>query len=568
MVPSLSVLWSALSLAGLAYALPPRNTSQTIVWQACPELNTNISILNDNVGSNTIFDCGTLTVPLDYTDPTSAPLDLALFKVNATREPVLGTVLINFGGPGGTGALNLPVFGGAFQKIIGEQYNLLSWDPRGTGKTIPFTCNVTALTAGTQNMQRRDDSTLAHMNLTAYFLNGGWDFAGEVADQCYRDGNATGPYISTTFVARDMMRIVDALGEDGLLRYYGWSYGTALGSYVAAMFPDRMERVLLDGNVNPHDYQSGTYGNFLIDADKAFNAFLQECLNNKPDCDLAMYVNANSTQDMLNAINLVLSPLAANASTGNTAFLTYLSTESIAYSNLYYPSTWPQLASTITSILNGSAAETSPTTSTSTSPSVEPYDLSELSIYGIRGADAVWRTESAAEYLPQVEFQDTVSSFDSSYYGMWISARWKIPTKEQYTGNFSVKTKHPILYINGEFDPVTPLVSAYNASQSFTGSVVLPHSGYGHGIVINPSTCVHGYVQAYFANGTLPPVGTHCTPDKGPWELAQAATGGASNGSSASSTPTPSTYVSGGSILRLSSSSVGLILLCAMINVL
>lgn len=37
----------------------------------------------------------------------------------------------------------------------------------------------------------------------------------------------------------------------------GFSYGTALGTTVAAMFPDRMDKIVLDGNLNPSEYWSG-----------------------------------------------------------------------------------------------------------------------------------------------------------------------------------------------------------------------------------------------------------------------------------------------------------------------
>jgi hypothetical protein len=76
-----------------------------------------------------------------------------------------------------------------------------------------------------------------------------------------------------------------------------------------------------------------------------------------------------------------------------------------------------------------------------------------------------------------------------------------------------VKTKTPILYVNGAYDPVTPLVNAYNASATFEGSVLLTHSGYGHGLFASPSKCAAAYTQAYFKNATLPPNGTHCEPD-------------------------------------------------------
>lgn len=63
-----------------------------------------------------------------------------------------------------------------------------------------------------------------------------------------------GELIGTAFVARDMMEIVEALDEDGMLRYWGLSYGTVLGATAAAMFPDRIDKMLLDGVANPETY--------------------------------------------------------------------------------------------------------------------------------------------------------------------------------------------------------------------------------------------------------------------------------------------------------------------------
>lgn len=311
---SLILALTAIILSTAANALPAQ---RGIDWQPCPELNRNISTLRGVEG--TPFDCAKLSVPLDYTNPESEPLDLDLFRVNATREPVLGTVLINFGGPGGTGAENLPVWAAELAANIGEQWNLLSWDPRGTGKTIPFDCKIEDPRIP-RRTRKRDTDVLVSGNLTEYFLNEGWETAGVIADACYTAMNGTGSYIGTAFVARDIMEIVDALGEVGLLRYYGWSYGTALGSYVAAMFPERIERVVLDANLNPHDYQIGHFGDTFVDADKALSAFLEECLKNKDECALARYTNANETADLLRPFNQLLTPAAANASTSTEAW--------------------------------------------------------------------------------------------------------------------------------------------------------------------------------------------------------------------------------------------------------
>lgn len=60
-----------------------------------------------------------------------------------------------------------------------------------------------------------------------------------------------------------------------------------------------------------------------------------------------------------------------------------------------------------------------------------------------------------------------------------IATQWKLEAKERYTGDFRVKTKHPMLVIGNTYDPTTPLRSARNISESFEGSVVLEHGGYG-----------------------------------------------------------------------------------------
>lgn len=63
--------------------------------------------------------------------------------------------------------------------------------------------------------------------------------------------------IGTAYVARDIKSIANALGEDGLIRYLGYSYGTLLGATTAAMFPRSIDRMVLDGNINPTDYYRG-----------------------------------------------------------------------------------------------------------------------------------------------------------------------------------------------------------------------------------------------------------------------------------------------------------------------
>ncbi len=299
------------------------------------------------------------------------------------------------------------------------------------------------------------------------------------AEACYSTMNATGELIGTAFVARDMVEIIDALGEDGLLRYWGLSYGSLLGSTFAAMFPERVERMLLDAVINPHDYTAGHWGNYAVDADKTLLAFLEECVKAKDRCALAEYTGLTTAEDLLEAINARLDPLLQNATTSPEGWLAYYSAKQYVYSRLYWPQLWPRLAEIMTSFLNGTLTDLLPLFQPPTPE--KPYNLGIDSINGIRCSDALWRASSPEDILDQVEYQATVSeSFsDVGYEHTWICAAWRMEAKERYTGNFSAKTRFPILFINGAFDVATPLVSAFNASAGFEDSVVLTHNGYG-----------------------------------------------------------------------------------------
>lgn len=563
---SLTFALTALSLSTAASALAHTRDEKSIKFQPCPELNARITTVNGVEGTS--FDCAKLSVPLDYTNPDSEPLELDLFRVNATEEPVLGTVLINFGGPGGTGAENLPIWADEARDNIGAQWNLLSWDPRGTGNTIPFQCNLTAQLGTITTPQKRDVGTLLSTNLTEVFLNGGWEAAGQLADYCSSEANETATLIGTAFVARDMIEIVDALGEDGLLRYYGWSYGTALGSYAAAIFPERVERMVLDGNMNPRDYQAGHYGEFADDTDEAFTGFLQACFDAMDDCALYSLVQPNTTQNLLDAINLVLTSFAQNATSSTEAYTSYLSLKSIFILPLYFPRIWPDFAETLASLLNGT---TSSTPASNSAPEV--YGTAQNAVVGIRASDATFIANSSEEYLAQVKYQATVSPGfgDISYWSLWPSAQWRMHARERYWGNFNVTTKTPILYINGEFDPVTPLVNAQKASAGFEGSMVLPHSGYGHGIFAHPSQCVARYVQAYFKDATLPGDDVHCKPDMSLLQVWKASVQGRENGSTSGGDGNSTLADLEGAAIR-GSTSVGLaiaaVLMVAAMNVL
>lgn len=91
--PAFIILLYALSFA-LAQPI-----SERIEWFECDNLYTN--------ASSVPITCGTLTVPLDYTDIKSNKTHiLDLIKTPAEDGPSNGTIVLSFGGPGVNAFIN------------------------------------------------------------------------------------------------------------------------------------------------------------------------------------------------------------------------------------------------------------------------------------------------------------------------------------------------------------------------------------------------------------------------------------------------------------------------------
>nr|XP_036588199.1 TAP domain-containing protein [Colletotrichum truncatum]KAF6799340.1 TAP domain-containing protein [Colletotrichum truncatum] len=253
-----------------------------INWSECAEFNTTEPI-----------QCANLTVPLDYTQPNSSKtIELQLLRIPAARQPSKGSILFNFGGPSIAGRPSLVQSAGSIRNSTSQYHDLVTFDPRGTGNTIPISCfeneaerNAVILNnpkawsslAAPYFWAKSTDSTPSRL----------WAATKLYVDKCYEKNKELGGVYGTAFVARDMMQIVDALGEDGLLRYWGGSYGTLLGQTAAAMFPERIDRMVLDGNLNGHEYYHAQDDEQWADSDKAFSAIFKSCVAKPSECLLA-----------------------------------------------------------------------------------------------------------------------------------------------------------------------------------------------------------------------------------------------------------------------------------------
>jgi pimeloyl-ACP methyl ester carboxylesterase len=117
---------------------------------------------------------------------------------------------------------------------------------------MPFSCYTDVISRSYNSVPLNSDSSDVAAGM-------GWAQATIWDQNCYNSQNLTGSLIGTAFVVRDMFQVLDALNEDGMLRYWGVSYGSILGATAAAMFPDKVDKLIIDGVVNPHEYYSNRY---------------------------------------------------------------------------------------------------------------------------------------------------------------------------------------------------------------------------------------------------------------------------------------------------------------------
>ncbi|MDQ0604036.1 pimeloyl-ACP methyl ester carboxylesterase [Streptomyces canus] len=225
------VMTGAVGLALLSAGLPTATThrdgpdlsrfyDQKVRWSKC-----------EGMEAPKDLQCGKVTVPLDYAKPTSGTLQLALARYRATGKP-RGSVLLNFGGPGGAGVSELASSGNEFMGLA-KGYDVVSFDPRGVGRSSPVSCGdgTDEALAATEG---GDDPRALLRQLK------------RVAAACAEHSGPVLRHIGTVNASRDM-DVMRAALDDKKLNYLGFSYGTRLGAVYAAQFPKKVGRLVLDG---------------------------------------------------------------------------------------------------------------------------------------------------------------------------------------------------------------------------------------------------------------------------------------------------------------------------------
>ena len=214
----------------------PSAVDKVVDWQACsdPTLQSFGAV------------CGTVTVPVDYSKPHGKKIQLAVSMVRHTvpDSQYQGVMLVNPGGPGGSGLIYSILQSFVAQRRGGDAYDWIGFDPRGVGSS----------SAGAQLpavlLPRRPAAVRSRP--TALWQPGCKRSAGYAKSCAQKNDADLLNNMKTTDSAKDMDSIRKALGQQ-VINYYGFSYGTYLGQVYATLFPTHVRRMVLDTNVDPRN---------------------------------------------------------------------------------------------------------------------------------------------------------------------------------------------------------------------------------------------------------------------------------------------------------------------------
>jgi pimeloyl-ACP methyl ester carboxylesterase len=488
----LAVLVCAVAfVAACASATPELATARRIAWSSCYEPATHL-------------ECARVAVPLDWNHPAGKQIELAVIRRRASngRERI-GSLFFNWGGPGVAGVPKVRTMAPQLDAIGKGRFDVVSWDPRGTGESAPIECFASE--------QKRlsfwggDWSVPTTTTQSSHYITHATAFVQRCAS---RSGELLA-HLTTADTVRDLDYLRQLAG-DAQLNYRGISYGTFLGQTYAAMFRGRVRAMVLDGVLDPVAFTNGTAGSIatnIADADLVFDKFLSLCQNAGSRCALA---GRGPVAPRVRA-------LLARLRRAPIGTLTYGDTLFVLWLRLGSPAEWPALAVQLEAADrgDGSALE-------KTAHDAKGFVLNALdSAVALQCADKPFPPRPGPQAWPGVIGRLSDVSFISGPVNGWLlwapCASWPARSDERFTGPWNVHTHDPILVIGTRFDPNTAYGAAVAAAKRLGNAVLLTHDGYGHTSDADPSTCVDRAMAAYFVNLVVPPRGTVCPSNQLPF---------------------------------------------------
>jgi pimeloyl-ACP methyl ester carboxylesterase len=461
----------------------PAPAPAALVWTACGEGG---------------WECATLSVPLDYADPTGPTIDLALTRLPA-GDPArrIGVLLYIAGGPGENPVGILHEIGTfLFPDETRARFDIVGVDPRGVGASGQIDCRVDLDAYLAIDPSPDDDAE------REAWLAGGRG----VAAACAAHAGALLPYLGSENVVSDLERVRLALGEQELSAL-GVSYGTSVGARYADRYPDRVRALALDSAL-PSSVDGATLlPQWVAGYERSFDAFLADCAA-ALTCPFHAGGDPGAAFDALMTA-LDAAPLQVASESGGTRLVGQHAVLDAVDRTLSAPTSWPQLASALSAAVHGDGSAV-------LALADERNGCQPDGTYGPFGAflavsclDIPFSPDPAA-YEALAAKAATIAPRLGAYYATQVlpCAFWPAsPTPA--AGPPVAHGAPPILVIGATVDTQDPYQWSVDMAAQLESGLLLTREGSGHPSYFG-SLCVENAVNAYLVDLTLPAPGTTC----------------------------------------------------------
>ncbi len=457
--------------------------SQQVDWQDCGDG----------------FECATVQVPLDYEDAGAGTVDLALRKAPATSDSDrIGTLFLNPGGPGGSGIDYVDLFLPDVSADLRARYDIVGFDPRGVGTSDPVEC-LSDTELDTFIAYDPDPDTGVEVRRATNLVR-------QLGQGCEQNTGALAAHVSTIEVAKDLDVLRAVVGDD-TLHYYGASYGTSIGATYAELFPDTVDRMVLDGALDPllsiQDLNLQQAEGF----ETALRAYVADCLASG-DCPLG-----SSETEVIDRIGDFLESLDANpiqTSDPERPLTRSLGFYGIAVT-LYNESSWTYLTQALPPAFDGDGSVL----------------LALADFYVDREGGAYTTNSTEVNYavncldhpvdisVPEIEASEPEYERVSPVFGRVFAwsllgcSNWPIEaTQEPLT--IDAAGAAPILVVGTTRDPATPYQWSQALADQLDSGVLVSRDGDGHTGYHMGNACVDDAIDAYLIDGDVPNDGLEC----------------------------------------------------------